>query len=306
MKILQHTCELENVNFGATIGNFDGVHLGHIAMLNEVRKNCEQRKLAFAVITFFPHPSQILKVMRGFLLNDYEERRELLKNVGVEYLIEIPFTKDFSSMTAQSFVNEYVKNVEQLQLLCLGYDFAFGAHKSGDFSTFEKMLKGTKTELLALDEFKTNAKKISSSAIRDLIRSGEVQKVNELLGRNFSLTGTVVKGKGRGKGIGFPTANLHVTEEIIAPSTGVYATKSYLNGQEFASVTNIGFNPTFSDSLHMTIETHLLQEIDDFYDQQMTVEFFAKIREEKRFSSVEELKKQIAKDAQIARTWPND
>tara|TARA_R110000868_G_scaffold55424_8_gene172358 strand:+ start:22108 stop:23028 length:921 start_codon:yes stop_codon:yes gene_type:complete len=305
VKIVSHTKEIDSGAFGATIGNFDGVHLGHIAMLEQVREKCKKKNLKFVVITFFPHPAQILRAMRGFLVSGYEERRSLLKSLGVDYLVEIPFTRDFSATTANQFVEQYVQSVESMKLLCLGYDFAFGAHKTGDFSTFDQMLKNSSIELVALKEFcGDKSEHISSSVIRELIRKGNVDRVSNFLGRNFSLKGKVVKGKGRGKGIGYPTANLQIAEELIAPSTGVYATKAVLRGKTHQSVTNIGFNPTFNDSLHMTIETHILSSIDDFYDEEMTVIFLGKIREEKRFSSVEELKSQIAKDAEVAKSWP--
>ncbi|MBH47645.1 MAG: riboflavin biosynthesis protein RibF [Halobacteriovorax sp.] len=304
MKILNHTKDIVEHDFGATIGNFDGVHLGHVAMLEQVREKCKSQNLKFVVITFFPHPAQILRAMRGFLVSGYEERRSLLKSLGVDYLIEIPFTRDFSATTATQFVEQYVQNVDRMKLLCLGYDFAFGAHKSGDYSTFDEMLKNSGIELVALKEFcGDKSEHISSSVIRELIRKGNVERISSFLGRHFSLKGKVVKGKGRGKGIGYPTANLQIAEELIAPSTGVYATKAVLRGKTYQSVTNIGFNPTFNDSLHMTIETHIFSSIDDFYDEEMTVIFLGKIREEKRFSGVDELKAQIAKDSEVAKAW---
>lgn len=304
MKIVQHTNEIIEDGFGATIGNFDGVHLGHLAMLEQVKEKCKQKNLKFVVITFFPHPAQILRAMRGFLISGYEERRTLLEAAGVDYLVEIPFTRDFSATTAPQFVEQYVQQIKNMNLLCLGYDFAFGAHKSGDFSTFDSMLKDRAIELVALKEFcGEKSEHISSTVIRDLIRKGCVDRVSDFLGRSFSLTGKVVRGKGRGKGIGYPTANLQIAEELIAPSTGVYATQTILRGKMYKSVTNIGFNPTFNDSLHMTIETHLLSSVDDFYEEEMKVIFLGKIREEKRFGGVEELKSQISKDASIAREW---
>ncbi len=302
MKLVQHTKQIVDP-FGATLGNFDGVHKGHLNMLDEARLACNKRNLKFAVITFFPHPAQILKAQRAFLISSYEDRRELLKNAGVDYLVEIPFTREFSSMTADSFAQEFVLKIESLKLLCLGYDFAFGANKSGDINTFTELLKGTDKEAFSLKEYRDPACKVSSSHIRELIRSGDIGNISSLLGRNFKLKGTVVHGQGRGKGIGFPTANIRVPDEMITPSTGVYATKSFLLGKEYKSVTNIGFNPTFNDSLKMTIETHVLEDISDFYDEEMEVEFLGKIREEKRFDSVEHLKDQIGKDAKTARDW---
>lgn len=303
MKIYQHPCEITSSKFGATIGNFDGVHLGHLEMLKMVKQECLQRELEFCVITFFPHPLQILKAMRGFLITNYEQRRELLKRAGVEHLVEIPFTRDFSSLNADEFIQSYIKEVTNFSLLCLGYDFAFGANKSGDAQTIKKALSGTDKEVVSLMEHRPSGLKASSTTIREQIRAGKVCEVSSLLGRPYSLTGKVVRGKGRGKGIGFATANLQIDEEIITPSTGVYATQTYLGGVTYKSVTNVGFNPTFNDNLHMSIETHVIGIGHDFYDEVMTVEFLGKIREEKRFASVEELKNQIALDTKKASEW---
>lgn len=304
MKIYQQTNEIVALNFGATIGNFDGVHLGHLAMLKMAKEECVKRGLEFCVITFFPHPLQILKAMRGFLITSYEQRRELLRKAGVDHLVEIPFTRDFSSMDANAFIESYIKNIPNFSLLCLGYDFAFGANKSGDAQTIKNALASSEKEVVSLIEHRPSGQKASSTTIRELIRSGQVGEVTGLLGRPYSLTGKVVRGKGRGKGIGFATANLQIDEEIITPSTGVYATQTKLGGVVYKSVTNVGFNPTFNDNLHMSIETHIIGISHDFYDETMSVDFLGKIREEKRFSSVDELKQQIALDTKKASEWP--
>lgn len=300
MKVVQHTKEIFENGFGATIGNFDGVHLGHIDMLTAVKDQCKKRGLKFAVITFFPHPAQILRAQRGFLITDYEQRRKLLESVGIDYLVEIPFTKQFSELSASSFIEQYIAQVDEFKFLALGYDFAFGANKEGDSNTIKKQLSSKNIAVESLGEYKEGESKISSTVIRELIRKGAVDQIEKFLGRPFSLAGTVVRGKGRGKGIGFPTANLRVSEEIIVPSPGVYTTTTILRHKEYRSVTNIGFNPTFNDNFHMTIETHIPAIDFDFYDEPMTVSFMRKIRDEKRFESIEELKSQIALDTQEA------
>lgn len=300
MKIVQHPNEIGELAIGATIGNFDGVHLGHKNMLESVKQECKRRKLAFVVITFFPHPLQILKAMRGFLISSYQDRRKHLEALGVDYLVEIPFTKDFSSLSADEFIVQYIRSVKGFKLLCLGYDFAFGANKEGNANLVETALEGSDVEVKSLCEHKSSNEKISSTVIRDLVRNGKVDGVESLLGRKFSIVGKVVRGKGRGKGIGFPTANIQIEEEIITPSTGVYATKTRLNGVEYTSVTNIGFNPTFNDVLHMSIETYVNGISHDFYDQSIEVIFVKKIREEKRFTNIDALKLQIKQDVEKA------
>lgn len=302
MKIVQHTKDI-NKPFGATLGNFDGVHKGHLSMLKEAKQKCVESNISFAVITFLPHPAQILKAQRAFLLSEYEDRRSLLENAGVDILVEIPFTREFSSLTPEQFIDAYISSIKNLKLLCLGYDFAFGANKAGDVNTFRQILSGSNLSIVELSQFQESDQRISSSVIRELIRKGRVEDVKNLLGRNYRLKGKVVRGKGRGKGIGFPTANLQVPDEMITPSTGVYATQTVLGHKTYKSVTNIGFNPTFNDSLKMTIETHILDSIDDFYNEILEVEFLGKIREEKRFNSIDDLISQIAKDAKVAKEW---
>lgn len=300
MKIYHHPNEIKDVKFGATIGNFDGIHLGHQAMLGEVKKMCDERKLELVVITFLPHPLQILKAQRGFLISGYEKRRELLKKQGVQHLVEIPFTKDFSATSANDFINTYVNRVSNFELLCLGYDFAFGSNKEGNFKLVSEQLKNTDTEVHSLSEFKNKKESISSTCIRNLIRDGRVSEVEPFLGRKFSLEGKVVHGKGRGKTIGFPTANIQLSEEVIIPATGVYSTTTWIAGLSYRSVTNIGFNPTFSDTMHVSVESHLLGLDEDFYDKNIEVVFHFKIRDEKRFSGVDELTRQIENDIQVA------
>ncbi len=303
MKIYRHPNEIESVPFGATIGNFDGIHLGHRAMLDLVKRQCQVRGLEFAVITFLPHPLQILKAMRGFLLSGYQKRRELLQSVGVQHLVELPFTKEFSGTPASKFITEHVLQVNNFKMLSLGFDFAFGSNKEGDCDTVKALLQGSQVELVSLPEHRPVGKQVSSTVIRNLIREGKVDEIEELLGREFSLEGEVVKGKGRGKGIGFPTANIQVGEEMIIPSTGVYSTSTIIKDNCHRSVTNIGFNPTFSDTMHVSVETYILGIDEDFYGEQIEVFFHEKIREEKRFASVDDLKKQIAKDVTVAKQW---
>ncbi len=282
--------------FGVTIGNFDGVHLGHRAMLGEIKEDCKNLGLELVVITFNPHPIQILRPRENFLINSYDERRQLIEDEGVQYFLEINFTRDFSTLGPEEFLNDYIQS-ENLKKIFLGYDFAFGANKQGDAGFVEKYSKDRNLDFKILDEFVASEKGVSSSKVREQLKSGNVEVARKLLGRDFYVSGRIVKGEGRGKIIGFPTANISYDEARIIPQRGVYATRTIYRDQTYFSVTNVGLNPTFCERDSLSVETHLLDFENDIYGEFIKVEFVKRIRDEKKFSSVNELVGQIKKDA---------
>lgn len=277
-----------------TIGNFDGVHLGHRHLISSIRGTLsESEKLA--VMTFVPHPLEILGPMNGFLLNSYNERRDLFESIGLDYLVEIKFSRDFSTLSPQQFLERYILNSRQVKKLFLGYDFSFGAKKAGTFEFAKEFMENKGVEVLMLDA-SHELNPPSSTMIRNLLMSGDIESANKLLGRLFFLSGRVVKGAGRGKIIGFPTANLEIEPQRLIPGNGVYASFVTRRGQRLRSITNIGFNPTFTDSKVKQVETYILDFNDDLYGEILKVELTAKIRDEKKFSSASELVAQIALD----------
>ncbi len=286
-----------------TIGNFDGVHLGHREFLHQIKKDCIQDHAKFVIVTFVPHPLKILKAHSGFLINTYEERRELLASCGADYLLEIDFTRDFSTLTPEEFLSKYIFSFEGISKVYLGHDFAFGANKSGDFHVAKAFCEKKKTSLMLQQEYKIKSASVSSTEVRNAILAGDIPKANELLGRNYFLSGRVIKGEGRGKKIGYPTANLGYDKELIIPAKGVYVTQVKIKDMTYNSVTNIGVNPTFNTGYDVHVESHLLDFTQDIYGDEIRVSFIKKLRDEKKFPSVNDLVEQITIDADLAREY---
>jgi riboflavin kinase / FMN adenylyltransferase len=288
---------------GVTIGNFDGVHLGHQNLLAEIKQNCKETKTKLLVITFVPHPMKVLRAQKSFLINSYKNRRKLLESSGVDFLVELDFTRDFSSLGPVAFLENYLFKIKQLESIYLGYDFAFGSNKEGDRDIVIEECKKRNIRISIQPEFKKNENLVSSSLIRKELESGNVDNATIYLGRPFTVTGTVIKGAGRGRQIGFPTANISFFEDKKIPKGGVYITKTKYKEREYYSVTNIGINPTFSDAKSLSVETHVLDFDNDIYGEVIEVGFLKKLRDEKKFSSVNELIEQINKDVTLAREY---
>lgn len=286
-----------------TVGNFDGVHVGHRDFLSTIEQDCKKNKSKFVVITFIPHPVQILKAHRGFLLNTFTERRELLSQVGVDYLLEIDFTRDFSTLSPEDFLKKYLFTFKGVEKIYLGHDFTFGANKSGDYKLAKQFCEKEGVELILQNEFKYGSDAISSSVVRVEVANGNMEKVTNFLGRNYFLSGRVIKGEGRGRQIGFPTANLDYDRELLIPTKGVYITKTTIHGMTYNSVTNVGVNPTFNMGPIINVETHLLDFNRDIYGEEVRVVFLKKLRDEKKFSSVNDLICQIDQDVKSSRNY---
>ena len=286
-----------------TIGNFDGVHQGHREFLSHIKKDCLSENSKFVVVTFIPHPLQILKAQSGFLINTFEERRVLLEACGVDYLLEIDFTRDFSTLSPQDFLSKYIFSFSGIEKIYLGHDFAFGANKAGDFRVAQDFCRSKNTQIVLQQEFKVSGNLVSSTEIRAAIEAGDIPKASQLLGRDYFLSGRVIKGEGRGKKIGFPTANMGYDKGLLVPARGVYVTQTEINKMTYNSVTNIGINPTFNTGYEIHVESHLLDFALDIYGEVIKVIFLKKLRNERKFPSVNELVDQIALDSNSARIF---
>lgn len=307
MIIVKELSELKTIynenKIHVTIGNFDGVHSGHREFLHHIKKDSINDHAKFVIVTFIPHPLKILKAQSGFLINTYEERRELLAECGADYLLEIDFTRDFSTLSPESFLEKFIFSFDGISKIYLGHDFAFGANKSGDFNVAKTVCDSRKTSLVLQQEFKVRSSAVSSTEVRKAISEGDIPKANELLGRNYFLSGRVIKGEGRGKKIGFPTANLGYDKELIIPAKGVYITQVRIKDMIYNSVSNIGVNPTFNTGYDVHVESHLLDFTQDIYGEEIRVTFIKKLRDEKKFPSVNDLVAQIETDAKMARNY---
>ncbi len=307
MKITTSLPEIKNekghaIPIGLTIGNFDGVHAGHRQLLEKIRVECEKNDLSFVVVTFIPHPQKILQPEKErFLLNSYEKRRDLLAELGVNYLVELKFTRDFSTLPPETFMKNHLFNYEGLRNFYLGYDFAFGANKQGghDLATEICKPRGVKVEIQP--KFELSGEVVSSTSVRELLLQGKVDHAAKYLGRTFHLEGVVIKGEGRGKKIGFPTANIQVSPDLIVPQNGVYVTRTRYQNMTYQSVTNIGHNPTFKEGHQLHIETNIFDFDTDIYGEKLEIEFIRKLRDERKFPTVNDLIDQIRSDVETSR-----
>ncbi|MCB0411338.1 MAG: bifunctional riboflavin kinase/FAD synthetase [Bdellovibrionales bacterium] len=287
-----------------TIGNFDGVHKGHQALLHRVFELARQPLVESLVMTFDPHPVQVLRPDQNLRrLLPLSESAERLKMAGVEHLFVVPFSREFSQLDPAEFFNSYLSRPLKPRAIIVGHDFSFGANRAGHFENLKLLGQPLGIHVEQLGPVLMKGEPVSSSRIRRAIAEGQVELAHELLGYPFFIRGMVEKGFARGRQIGFPTANLRVFGETL-PFTGVYLTRSFVNGESYWSVTNIGVNPTFkgkSEFVPVKVESHLLDFAGDLYGSDMKLEFWQRLREEKKFRSVSELRTQIEEDVEWAR-----
>jgi riboflavin kinase/FMN adenylyltransferase len=290
-----------------TIGNFDGVHLGHqkiIAITKEKAKTGGGESVAY---TFRPHPRAVIHPdAPPALLLTYDEKLQVLASQGIDVTIEEPFSREFSTTSPDTFFRDILIGHLKARAVVVGYDFAFGRQREGSLRLLETFCQQSGVELTIVPPLKVGDETVSSTAIREHLMRGEIERANEMMGRQFSYRGVVIKGEGRGRTIGFPTANLKLDSKLALPY-GVYATWANLNGKIFPSVTNVGVRPTFqvgSQELPALIETHLLDETIDLYGHTLEVRFVQKLRNEIRFSGPDKISALIAQitlDAEAAR-----
>ncbi|ARV15723.1 bifunctional riboflavin kinase/FAD synthetase [Polaribacter sp. SA4-12] len=287
-----------------TIGTFDGVHFGHQQIIEKLVLEAKKANRKSVLLTFFPHPRMVLQKDNSLeLINTIEERAELLKKTGLDYLIIHPFSKEFSRMTALEFVRDILVNQLNISKLIIGYDHHFGKNREGNIvqlTEYSHLYDFTVEEIPAQD---IDDVSVSSTKVRRALAEGNIETANNYLGYNFMLTGSVVNGKQLGGTIGYPTANIDVKESYkLIPKTGVYVVKSTIDKKEVFGIMNIGNRPTV-DGSYQTIEVHFLDFNGDLYNQNLTIELLYFLRDEEKFSSIETLIVQIKKDEQTARDF---
>lgn len=302
MKIIHDLRELTAipVHTVATIGNFDGVHLGHRAIFRRVVAEARQARGTATVITFNPHPLKLLAPERAPLLIDtYTERERLIAASCIDLLICLPFTAALAALPATTFVSDILVRALGLKHLIVGYDYAFGRNRQGDAAFLQNCGDRYGFTVEVLPPITQNQDVYSSTRIRQLLQEGEVESAASLLGRHFTLEGEVVHGAGRGRNIGFPTANLRTDKEIL-PKEGVYAVKVRHGKTMLDGVVNIGKNPTFGEN-EQTVEVHLLDVEQNLYGETLRLYFLKKLRGEERFADATELCAAIRADINCAR-----
>lgn len=290
-------------NAWLTIGAFDGVHLGHQRILNDLTAGAHQQGDPAVVLTFYPHPVEVLRGPRNsFYLMSPEAKAKQLELLGVDVLITQTFDLEFSKTSARDFVTQ-LKDRLDLKELWVGHDFALGHNREGDFATLQKLGAEMNFSVHAIAPVEIEGEPVSSSRIRSLLAAGDVQGAARLLGRPYSLAGEVIGGAKRGRSIGIPTANLALWEKRAVPASSVYVTWATLGDKRWGSVTNIGVRPTFEDKLLApVVESHLLDyDGRDFYGRSLRLDFIARLRGEQRFAGVIELVNQIHRDIEAGR-----
>ncbi len=287
------------------IGNFDGVHLGHQEILAKAFEHSRKLNIPVSVLTFNPHPTMELRPQAPLkLLMTYDEKRNQLAKLGVDFCVEEKFDQEFAATTAQDFFFEILKKRLHAKAIVVGSDFAFGRKREGSTQLLKEYCSQTQTELELVSPVLLDGEPVSSSRVRDYLSRGEVGAAQRLLGSPFFYRGEVIHGDHRGRTIGFPTANMRCEEKFpLLP--GVYATTVSWQGKVYPSVTNIGKSPTFHSGENMNliplrIETHLLHQNFDLYHEILELRFFEHIRAEKKFESITELTAQIQRDANLA------
>ncbi|WP_224962044.1 bifunctional riboflavin kinase/FAD synthetase [Geomonas subterranea] len=283
-----------------TIGNFDGVHLGHREIFRRVKELARETGGVSVVITFVPHPLKVVAAHKEVrLITTSREKEALIEGSGIDYLLEIPFDRTFAAMPASEFVQRVLVDAIGMERLVIGYDYAFGRGREGDVGLLRELGTRFGYGVEELQPISDGATVYSSTAVRRVVSAGDVAAASLLLGRHFSITGKVVHGHERGRGLGFPTANVD-TEKDLIPSVGVYAVKVCLGERLLDGACNIGPNPTFGNA-RLSIEVFLLDFTGDLYGREITLFFIERLRGEKRFSSLDELKQAIAADVERCR-----
>jgi riboflavin kinase/FMN adenylyltransferase len=278
-----------------TIGVFDGVHLGHKHLLAKLIERARRLNLLSGVVTFDPHPQKLLSLKTELpFLTSLEQRKALLKNEGVAAVIVLPFTQELAQLSAREFV-ELLKDYLRLKELVIGPDFALGRDREGNVSTLRKLGEDMGFRVTVVPPVRVNGEMVSSTAIREALAGGNLERVRILIGRPFCLQGKVIRGESRGAKLDYPTANLEIEPEQALPAEGVYATWAYVGSRAYESVTNIGRRPTFGGEKSV-VEVYILGYRGNLYGQVLKIDIMERLRSEKQFSSVEALKEQIAED----------
>lgn len=287
-----------------TIGNFDGVHLGHQILFSEVVGKAYRNRGTSVVITFDPHPLQVVRPEIGLkLISTFEQKIELVQLAAIDILVVLPFTRELAATPAETFIDRLLDKIGIVELV-VGYDYAFGKGRQGDIPFLEGKGAREGFAVSVVDAYHVDDMLVSSSKIRELVREGRMRDVRKLLGRYYQIRGEVKMGKQRGGAvIGFPTANLHIAPEDLCPRHGVYVTQVVYDGKCYGGVLNIGRNPTFAEAGESAIsaETHIFDFNQDIYGKPIKINLLKHLRGEKKFADPAELATQIGRDAAEAK-----
>ncbi|MFI8574637.1 bifunctional riboflavin kinase/FAD synthetase [Rossellomorea aquimaris] len=280
------------------LGYFDGVHRGHQRVIRAAVEKAKELKACSAVMTFDPHPSVVLghKHKHIHYITPLEDKKEIIEELGVDYLFIVRFTSEFASLIPQDFVDQYIIGLNALHVVA-GFDYSYGRLGKGTMETLPFHSRDMFTSTI-ISKLTDDDSKVSSTFIRECLKEGDVKKVRQLLGRPFKMKGTVIHGDKRGRKIGFPTANIELAYDYLTPKVGVYAVRMKIHDKWFDGVCNIGYKPTFKnpDEYSLSIEVHIFDFHASIYGEEVYIEWYERIRDEQKFSGIEELISQIQKD----------
>ena len=304
MKVYKGLQEIEKPFYrpALTIGNFDGVHLGHQALFRRVVEIAGPRNGDTVALTFEPHPMKVLRPQNPpKLISTMDNKVELIAGAGIEYLICLPFTKELAGTSAHDFVNKILHQIIGTEDLVVGYDYAFGKDRRGNISLLQAMGSRLGFKVHIISPVTVNGMVVSSTNVREQVTLGEMMKVRLLLGRHYQIHGIVHEGIHRGGPVvGFPTANLRINREDLCPKPGVYVVQVIHQGQRYGGVMNIGYNPTFGGQ-ELGAEVHIFDFNKDIYGHPIRLDLIKRLRDEKKFAGPEELAGQITRDVEEAR-----
>lgn len=284
-----------------TIGNFDGIHMGHQKLVTTTRQLAFDNNFNSIVISFTPHPLQVLKNKDFLYILSNKEKCLEIEKQAIDFFINYNFTKDFSNTTPEQFINILHKNLN-CKILIVGEDYCFGKNRAGNVKLLERLCQERNIKFIKISNIIIDGKRISSTYIREALLENNIKKANLLLNKEYYIIGTVCEGNKLGRTIGFPTANIIPSSQKLLPKDGVYVTQTILNNKKFNSVTNIGKNPTI-DNTTRTVETYIFNFKENIYNKEIKVIFLEWIRDVKKFNNLEELKNQISQDRNIAKQF---
>ncbi|WP_028580560.1 bifunctional riboflavin kinase/FAD synthetase [Desulfogranum japonicum] len=301
MKIYRNLDEITApfANAQVTIGNFDGVHLGHKVLFEKVVEQAHQEQGTSVAVTFDPHPLKVLSPNGIRLISTTAQKVEQIKRAGIEALVIIPFTREVASTPAEVFVDTILRQKIGLKGLVIGYDYALGKGRQGDIAFLRKLGEEKGFSVEVIEPHYVDNDLVSSTRIRELVTAGRMRDVYKLLGRFYQIRGIVQPGQRRGRKLGFPTANLCLSEEDLCPKSGVYVTQVLYDGKQYGGVANIGYNPTFGVN-ELVAETHIFDFNADVYGKPLKINLLRYLRTEMAFESAEALVHQISKDVAVA------
>lgn len=282
------------------IGNFDGIHLGHKKILECLATEAKKNSLLSLVLTFSPHPEKILGKKRIKMIQTLDQRVNEMKKFGIDTILIIPFDEKFSSLSSHDFVQKIVVDKLKAKAVILGENFRFGKNREGDISLLFRLASGYNLKVHSIPPVTKEDMIVSSSLIRSFLKEGKIEKANVLLGRFYEVAGKVIKGKSRGKALGFPTANIKTENEIIPH--GVFISTTGIGPETFSSLTNVGRCPTFNQK-ETNIESYIMNLNRDIYGKKIRIHFLKRIRDEIKFNTQAELSQQIKKDLELAKIY---